>query len=176
VSEANVIPFNASAPHYSGAPASTPTPGIQSWRTQYLGYAAIWNRMGAYLIDTIFIMFVAVLTMRVLEAAAPQFLAWLSSRSAFPGRNSIGPIVAFVYFFGLELTGATPGKRLLRLRVIRQDGEQMTVWASLIRNILRPVDLLFFGVVGIISMSTTEQRQRLGDRAAHTIVVQLPPR
>ena len=51
----------------------------------------------------------------------------------------------------------------------------MTVWASLLRNILRPVDFTFFGLVGLLFVSTSDQWQRLGDRAARTIVVQIRP-
>ena len=82
--------------------------------------------------------------------------------------------MAAVYFVGLETTGATLGKRL-QIRVIQETGKPMTVWASLLRYILRPVDLTFFGLVGLLFVSTSDQWQRLGDRAARTIVVQIRP-
>jgi uncharacterized RDD family membrane protein YckC len=44
-------------------------------------------------------------------------------------------------FFELRWNGATPGKRRLKLRVIRADGGQLTPEAILARNFLRTVEL-----------------------------------
>ena len=75
--------------------------------------------------------------------------------------DSLWFILAAVYFVGLELTGATPGKRMVRLRVLRENGEPMTFWASLIRNALRPVDLFFFGFVGVDPFKPSRARSDL---------------
>lgn len=166
---------DASALHHHGAPVPAPAPVRQSWHTYYLGYANIFCRVWAYLVDSIFIMFLAVVIFSILRENAPQVLEWLAYRGQDQPLDSLWFIVAAVYFVSLELTGATPGKRMLRLRVLRENGEPITIWASLIRNALRPVDLFFSGFVGIISYSTSEERQRLGDRVAGTIVVQRPP-
>ena len=176
MSEAETTPFEELAPRYLGAPGPASALRVPSWRTHYLGYANIFCRVWAYLVDSIFITFLAVVALSILREQAPQVLEWLEYRGQDQPLDSLWFLIAAVYFVGLELTGATPGKRMLRLRVLRADGEPMTFWASLIRNALRPVDLLFLGFVGIITYSTSEERQRLGDRAASTIVVQLPPR
>jgi uncharacterized RDD family membrane protein YckC len=68
-------------------------------------------------------------------------------------------------------TGATLGKRMVGIRVIGEDGEQLTFGAAVIRNVLRLVDCLFFYLVGAIFALTSPRGQRLGDRAAHTLVV-----
>jgi uncharacterized RDD family membrane protein YckC len=68
-------------------------------------------------------------------------------------------------------TGATLGKRMVGIHVIGEDGEQLTFGASLVRNLLRLVDCLFFYLVGGIFALTSPRGQRLGDRAAHTLVV-----
>lgn len=167
---------HASALHHLGAPVPAPHPASPSWRTYYLGYANIFCRAWAYFLDSIFIMFLAIVAGLILQEQAPQVLEWLEYRGQDQPLDSLWAILAVPYFIGLELTGATPGKRMVRLRVLRENGEPMTFWASLIRNALRPVDLLFFGFVGIISYSCSDQAQRLGDRAASTIVVQLPPK
>ena len=68
-------------------------------------------------------------------------------------------------------TGATLGKRMVGIHVVGEDGEHLTFEASLVRNLLRLVDCLFFYLVGGIFALTSPHGQRLGDRAAHTLVV-----
>ena len=68
-------------------------------------------------------------------------------------------------------TGATLGKRMVGIRVVDEDGDRLTFGASLIRNLLRLVDALFFYLVGFLFAITSNRGQRLGDRAAHSIVV-----
>jgi uncharacterized RDD family membrane protein YckC len=75
--------------------------------------------------------------------------------------------------------GRTPGKRLQRIRVVRSDGQPVTVGPVLVRNLVRVVDFLpsSYGV-GVVSMMLTRRSQRLGDLAAGTIVIRerpLPP-
>lgn len=69
--------------------------------------------------------------------------------------------------------GQTYGMALLGLRIGRIDGEPLTAGALLIRTILLIVDLLVSGLVGLISMIATRHHQRVGDLAAHTVVVQV---
>jgi len=68
-------------------------------------------------------------------------------------------------------TGATLGKRIVGIYVIGADGKRLTFGAAVVRNLLRLVDCLFFYLVGAIFALTSQQGQRLGDRAAHTLVV-----
>jgi uncharacterized RDD family membrane protein YckC len=68
-------------------------------------------------------------------------------------------------------TGATLGKRMVGIHVVGEDGEQLTFEASLVRNLVRLVDCLFFYLVGGIFALASPHGQRLGDRAAHTLVV-----
>jgi uncharacterized RDD family membrane protein YckC len=68
-------------------------------------------------------------------------------------------------------TGATLGKRMVGIRVVGEDGEHVTFGAAVVRNLLRLVDALFFYLVGFLFALTSTRGQRLGDRAAHTIVI-----
>lgn len=79
------------------------------------------------------------------------------------------------YFLLFELLrdGQTPGKRVLRLRVLHSSGQPVSVRGSVIRNVLRIVDFqpAVTGVLGGGVMMLTGRSQRLGDLAADTIVV-----
>ncbi|MEO8647687.1 MAG: RDD family protein [Acidobacteriota bacterium] len=72
--------------------------------------------------------------------------------------------------------GQTPGKRLLKLRVIRDDGRPLTIWEAIGRNLLRIVDaapgfLLPVYSVGLLVIFMNRRDQRLGDLFAGTVVI-----
>jgi len=68
--------------------------------------------------------------------------------------------------------GQTPGKRTMKLRVIKDSGRQITLFEAMSRNLLRIIDYLpAFYLTGVITMLCTKRHQRLGDLAAGTIVV-----
>ena len=75
------------------------------------------------------------------------------------------------YILGEALTGATLGKRIVRIRVVDEQGEDPRLKAAVVRNLLRPVDALGLYFVGAVFALTSPLGQRLGDRAAHTVVV-----
>jgi uncharacterized RDD family membrane protein YckC len=69
-------------------------------------------------------------------------------------------------------SGATPGKRIMGLTVVHDDGTPVGVSASMIRNLLRTIDFLpiFYGA-GLVSTLADRDFRRLGDLAAGTLVV-----
>jgi uncharacterized RDD family membrane protein YckC len=81
--------------------------------------------------------------------------------------------LVFVYHIVLEsLQGATVGKMLVKIRVVREDGSACGFSPALARNLLRIVDgLPFLHIIGLVLMSISDKKQRLGDRAAKTIVI-----
>ena len=80
--------------------------------------------------------------------------------------------IGLAYFIVMEATrGATLGKLAMRLKVVKQDGAPMDWQASVVRNVLRLIDGFLFYLVGAIVVWISKSRQRLGDMAAHTIVV-----
>ncbi len=68
--------------------------------------------------------------------------------------------------------GATPGKRVFRLRVVMADGRPVTFQASLLRNILRFVDQML--LLGLFLPLATRGFRRLGDLVGGTMVVYRP--
>ena len=70
------------------------------------------------------------------------------------------------------LDGATPGKKIMGLQVVHDDGTPPGWTAALTRNVLRAVDFLpmLYGM-GLVSMLINRDSKRLGDLAAGTLVV-----
>src|SRR5688500_18413746 len=68
--------------------------------------------------------------------------------------------------------GQTPGKRVLGLAVLNDDGTPVRWPAALTRNLLRAADFLplLYGV-GLAAMLASRDFKRLGDLAAGTVVV-----
>jgi uncharacterized RDD family membrane protein YckC len=78
----------------------------------------------------------------------------------------------YFIFFEFIMSGQTPGKKSMKIRVIRDDGTPVTGNEILVRNILRLADFLPFGyALGAIVMFPNPLCKRLGDLAAGTIVV-----
>ena len=69
------------------------------------------------------------------------------------------------------LTGKTPGKAIVGIKVIKSDGGPPGIGRAILREILWIVDGLFVNLVGFISAMTSQNNQRVGDMAAGTFVV-----
>jgi uncharacterized RDD family membrane protein YckC len=76
-------------------------------------------------------------------------------------------------FFEWIWSGQTPGKRWMKLRVIREDGRPITFWEASVRNLIRTLDMMPapFYSIGLISVFVTGRDQRVGDMVAGTVVV-----
>src|SRR6185503_7833249 len=105
--------------------------------------------------------------------------------AAFMGGLGVGFWLLFYFLlewfylvvFELSRSGATPGKSIVGIKVVMDNGLPITPAASFTRNLLRVADFLplLFGV-GIVSMLVRQDSKRLGDLAAATIVVHQPQR
>jgi uncharacterized RDD family membrane protein YckC len=113
---------------------------------------------------------------------AIRALCYLGLAAGLATLGRFGTGVLLIAFFGLEwfypvlfevyAEGATPGKRMLGLRVVHDDGVPVGWSGAMIRNLLRAVDFLpFFYGSGLVSMLATRDFKRLGDLAARTVVV-----
>lgn len=140
--------------------------------------AGIGSRFMAALVDTLLIGLLQALlfaTLILIEAnAGPSPLmdalgAWIV---AIMGLISFLFLWGYYIFFEMFWNGQSPGKRLFHLRVIRTDGTPISITESLVRNLVRIVDLLpaAYGF-GVVTMFINSQSRRLGDLAAGTLVV-----
>jgi len=84
-------------------------------------------------------------------------------------------LVVWGYFTLFEALwrGQTPGKRMMKLRVIKDSGRQITFFEALARNLIRFFEFAIPGLylAAVITMLCNQRNKRLGDFAAGTIVV-----
>jgi uncharacterized RDD family membrane protein YckC len=75
-------------------------------------------------------------------------------------------------FFETLWNGQTPGKRMAKIRVIKDSGRPITAFEAIARNLLRVIDQIpgFYGVAVIVAFLNKRNR-RLGDFVAGTVVV-----
>lgn len=78
----------------------------------------------------------------------------------------------YMVLFEVLNQGCSPGKLFMGLRVVQDDGTPIGWGPSLIRNLLRFVDMLPFGYfLGALSCLQHPTFKRLGDLAAGTLVI-----
>ncbi len=136
----------------------------------------IGPRIGAVILDTIVIVVIFVILAAII--AVIGYAAATTGRGfgllfgiPFMAGMFLLPILYFA-FFEAYMNGQTPGKMLVKIKVVKVTGEPIGLGESLIRNILRIIDELpFFYLLGFILIMTNDKKQRLGDMAAGTIVV-----
>ena len=80
-------------------------------------------------------------------------------------------LVLFYYVLFESVLSATPGKFLCRLKVVDLDGSAPSLANVFLRNLCRLFDYPLFFFVAVLSMEGSRFYQRLGDRAARTVVV-----
>lgn len=80
-------------------------------------------------------------------------------------------VICFGYYIFAELNmnGRTPGKKVLKLRAIRNNGQPLTFKHSAIRNLFK-ILIDSFGI-GIVFIFFTKEHKRLGDMAASTVII-----
>lgn len=157
------------------------------------------ERFGAFLLDTIFWMAATVLLYTGIILATVKGLAGDVTTTLVV---FLAFLIRLLYFIHFELAwrGRTPGKRLLRLRVIDRAGGALTASAIVARNLMREVEIflplgLFFSLSVTHGMGTVQQltmfgwvfaisllpffnrdHLRAGDFIAGTMVIAMPTR
>ena len=145
--------------------------------------AGIGSRFLAILTDSFLqgvTLFFLILAFALIVSAAPKIPGAVASLSGTGAKWFVAGVVLFYFLlywgyyslFEAFWNGQTPGKRLLKIRVIKDSGRQITLFEALARNLLRVIDMLpSFYLVGVITMLCNREQKRLGDLVAGTIVV-----
>jgi uncharacterized RDD family membrane protein YckC len=149
--------------------------------------AGIGSRFLAILVDSIiqtigmivlFLVFALVVSVGArMEENSPASPSSINPDTAGKWAAAVIILIVFLLYWGYFSLfeglwhGQTPGKRLLKIRVIKDSGRQITLFEALARNLLRVVDSQPAYLIGVITMLCNKQQKRLGDFVAGTIVV-----
>ena len=156
--------------------------GILIQTTQHvplqMDLATLGDRILAYLIDGLIVGMYAFIAIMVWG------FVFGSNIDSVGGTGAVAMVVAGVlllipaiaYHLLMEIfnNGQSIGKRAMDIQVVAKDGGEVTVGMYLLRWLLRFVDIsLFNGIVAIITIAVSDNRQRLGDMVANTVVIKL---
>jgi uncharacterized RDD family membrane protein YckC len=97
-------------------------------------------------------------------------LEWLEAAAGM----ALSLLIETAYFtLYIGHSGQTPGKKLLRLKVIRASGEEVGFGLAFVRWIGQGISFLALGI-GYLMIAFTRNKQGLHDKIAGTYVVRLP--
>lgn len=153
----------------AGSAAGGPAPGAAASITLPAIDSVIGLRIGAVLIDVVPIIIVSIILGFVPIAGA-----------------ILAGLISIAYWLLRDINGASLGKMLLGLKVVRKDGSESGTQERILRNVtliaggvfsliplagivLGPAIGLCVGIVELVFLFT--QKERLGDRIAGTTVV-----
>ncbi len=147
-------------------------------RTEKKLYATGFQRSIAFGMDVL-IIFGIILAFFILGAIlgiydlsdilAPQNMIWLV---AFILWLWIAQAIYFTFFEGW--LGQTPGKKLMRIKVVNDELEKCDFMGAFTRNVIRLLDtLLLFYAISFIIMAIYPKYQRIGDKVAKTVVLRV---
>jgi uncharacterized RDD family membrane protein YckC len=140
-----------------------------------LPVAGIGSRFLAATVDT-------VLQAVLYLAAIVALFFGLPSARPFGIARLIGPALAILFafcvswgyfaFFEIAWNGQTPGKRVAKIRVIKDSGRPINAFEAIGRNVLRAIDFLpALYALGVFVTLLNRYSRRIGDYVAGTVVV-----
>ncbi len=136
--------------------------------------AGLGSRFAAFALDfvlqVIFIIAVVIFFAKTLDNGGE------TSQLVAAGLGSALALIDFIgYFIICEMlwSGSSVGKSAAGIRVVRTNGTSVGFWSSLLRNVMRFIDMLpgVFYLVGSVLILATSKNQRLGDLLGNTVVI-----
>ncbi len=145
-------------------------------------YVGFWPRAGAYIIDV----FALLLVLAIVSAIAAviggmiygfdnigEHIISLMSDPRFANGVTVSEFVIFGLFYGGFLSSkwqATPGKRLMGMRVIRTNGKPIGFWFGVGRFFAYYISMIPLGI-GFLMIAWSDEKKALHDRICGTRVV-----
>ena len=163
-----------------GTPSADPALSIETPERVALSLdvAGLGTRSLAYLVDALLLFLFWVALYFVLSLARADVITFDGFRALRSVVQAVIVLGAFALqwgywtFFETLWGGRSPGKRALRIRVVRLEGAPETFADAALRNLGRWIDFLPLAyAVGLASMIVSPRSRRLGDLLAGTVVV-----
>ena len=129
--------------------------------------ASVGDRIVAFLLDRLILIAYTVFVFALFINVEMQVTwVWYASLGI--------PWIFYHLFFEIVMNGQSPGKRVMKVKVVRLDGTPPTVGNYLMRWIFSFIDYYFLsGVIAMLVIAMGGKGQRLGDLVAGTSVVKL---
>jgi len=122
-----------------------------------MNYAGFWVRMASIAIDGVAVIFIAIIfgILLIIGLAQNLFVVILIA---------VDVLYTLVFLGGYK---NSLGHRLLRIRVVRSNGERVGLGRSLLRGLL----IFSFPIIGVLAIAFSRKRRALYDMLSDTVVV-----
>ena len=136
-------------------------------------YAGFVTRATAFVVDDLIVVVVGTLGVigagLILDAVIPGGVS--VDLASILGAAAWGAVLSTAYFVGFwSLASQTPGMRLMRIVVVPESGDRLTVWRAVRRMVGVVACWLTFGL-GFALVLVDDRRQGLHDKIARTFVL-----
>ncbi len=125
------------------------------------------RRMIAWLIDFVLKAIYVIICFYILKGMVYS----VESNIFYLWKILYAPILFYDLLFETFTNGRSPGKLIMKIKVIREDGGRPSFGQYVIRWLMRTADFGTFGLGAIFSYAFSKYGQRLGDLAAGTLVI-----
>lgn len=134
--------------------------------------AGFWLRLVAIMVDGFLIFLLqAILGLLLVLIGGDSFNLHGPMSLLLQGFTTLLSLFYWVFFTGY--CGQTPGKMLLRIRVIRTDGGEIGYTKAFYREVIGKFISGLIFLIGYLMVAFDDQKQALHDRMARTYVVKL---
>ena len=164
-------PTAGSFPPYAAAPAAANRPTAFALGTP----GGFWIRVLPYIIDRLIIPLPLILLWMLLGLPTPDFSNITEALDSPPAFQRLQMTIAFLILVYdtafIALRGATPGKQLFGLYVVRADGSRIGWGRALARHLLTALTLNFTLGLGFLVVAFHPDKRGLHDLICDTVVV-----
>jgi len=147
-------------------------------------HATVWERFAAVILDALILGLIGLPINILVGLYSPQAMQIMLQQGTIAYMTSmwyaflLGICIFFAYHIFFEgVKSQTPGKMLLKLKVVdKKTGECIGIQRAFVRTALRYVDEIPFilpYLLGYLLIRSSPDRQRIGDKAANSIVISL---
>lgn len=129
--------------------------------------ASIGDRLLAYLLDRLILIVYAIAIVALfINLNIEARWIWISTLAI--------PWIFYFLFFEIFMNGQSPGKAVMKIKVMRVNGTPATIGDYLLRWIIGLIEFVVLGgAIALVAIALGGKGQRLGDMVAGTTVIKL---
>ena len=142
-------------------PGEAPAAGVGNVALVDQEYMGFWIRLAAQLIDDVLLFIAAILLVLVADITA---FIWVLA------------VPVILYFVYKHLKCQTPGRKLLKIKVVNAKGEDVGFWRGAFRETLAKFVSAIFFYLGFLWIGWDRRKRGWHDHLAGTFVVRVEPK
>jgi uncharacterized RDD family membrane protein YckC len=137
--------------------------------------ASVSDRVFAQLLDMVFMwVYVSIISLifgLVYMSSTHEYSSRVETTMTFIYVALLLPFIFYHPIFEFFFNGASPGKKILKLKVVQVDGSSPTLGAYIMRWMMYLLECAILPGIGLLCIIFNKKGQRLGDMMAGTIVI-----